>query len=1141
MPDFVHLHNHSDYSLLDGASSIEALVSGAKALGMKHIALTDHGNLFGLVPFFKECAKNEINPILGCEFYVAPESRHIKTGSEDRNKYHHLILLAKNMTGYRNLIKLASYSYTEGFYYKPRIDYELIRKYAEGLICSTACIAGEIPHHLLTGNYEAAKARAGFFAEIYGKDSVFLELQDHQIPEQKIINRELVRLSGELGLPLIATNDIHYVNKDDAYAHDVLLCVGTNKKVAEQNRLKFPNAEFYMKSAEEMERLFGELPRSLSNTLAVAEQCSTVLKKSPPLLPEYVIPPGFNSKEEYLTHLTYEGLKERYGSLKADIKQRADYELSVITSMDFTGYFLIVWDFIHYARERGIPVGPGRGSGAGSIIAYALKITDIDPLKYNLLFERFLNPERVSMPDFDIDFCNEGRQEVIDYVTAKYGASHVGQIITFGTLSPRAVIKDVARALDISFAEGNEITKLIPEMEKSIDAAFEKEPKLKEIEGRSGVFKELFTVGRKLEGLHRHASTHAAGIVIGKDELTTYVPLYRDPKTGAISTQYNMKILEEVGLVKMDFLGLKTLTLIKHCKELILRKDPEFSMDNLPENDAITFELLGEGKSNCVFQFESAGMQGILKRAKPTKIEDLIALNALYRPGPMQFIDQYVDCKNGRKSITYPLPQLEPILKETYGVIVYQEQVMEIARIVGGFSLGKADVLRRIMGKKKPEDLPPLKTEFVEGALSQGISKQKAEEIFDLLVPFSGYGFNKSHAAAYSILAYQTAYLKANYPAEFMAANLTNEIGQPDKLAKYMAEARSMGLTILPPDINVSEKYFTVLKGDIVYGLYGIKNVGTAAVDEIVSIRESQGSFLSLKNFLESVELKTINKKVLESMVQAGLFDSLEKDHTRASLFQNLERLSESIGRRKENVKYGQTSLFGQEEDARMDTFMFEETADWPVLQKLSIEKELLGFYFSGHPLDAHKELWQKSVLVDLDNPSKAVPGKSYTLVGIVHSIQHKTTKTGKQMAFAALEDYNGTIDLVFFPETWDLNSFFIQENAIIGIIGKFNADRERMSFIVEEVKRPEDLKVKEKAEIHIRISVSLEDEDDLYRLRSLLVDHHGDCPVYIHIANSHPDTETIIKASSQISIAPVDSVLEKLLTIPYVEEVWRS
>ncbi|TFG59715.1 MAG: DNA polymerase III subunit alpha, partial [Spirochaetales bacterium] len=611
--------------------------------------------------------------------------------------------------------------------------------------------------------------------------------------------------------------------------------------------------------------------------------------------------------------------------------------------------------------------------------------------------------------------------------------------------------------------------------------------------------------------------------------------------TGAVSTQYNMKLLEEVGLVKMDFLGLKTLTLIKHSQELIRKKVPDFSIEAVSEEDRKTFDLLGDGKSNCVFQFESPGMQAILKRAKPSRIEDLIALNALYRPGPMQNIDQYIDCKNGKKRITYPLPQLESVLKETYGVIIYQEQVMEIARVVGGYSLGKADVLRRAMGKKLKEDLPQLKKEFIDGALKQNIPRNKAEEIFDLLIPFADYGFNKSHAAAYSILAYQTAYLKANHPAEFMAANLTNEIGQPDKLAKYMAESRSMGLTILPPDINISEKYFTVVQGNIVYGLYGIKNVGTAAVDEIIRVRSEEGPYNSLKGFLEKVDLKTINKKVLESLIQAGLFDKIESDHSRATLFANLERLVEFVARQKENSRYGQASLFGREEDTMFTGFSYEDCEDWPSAQILKIEKELLGFYFSGHPLDSYREIWQKTVTIDLDNPDKAVPGKPYTLLGIMRNIQFKTTKNGKQMAFGQIEDYNGSMELVFFPDTWERCNYLIKDDALIAVTGKFNTERERLSFIVEEVKRPEDIKIANQTEIHIRISGSLEDEDELYQLRAFLVDHSGASPVYIHLKDSLPEEEAVIKASSQISIMPADAVLNELRNIPFVEEVWRS
>ena len=1144
MPDFVHLHNHSDFSLLDGAASIDGMVARAQGLGMKHLALTDHGNMFGALKFYNACGKAGINPILGCEFYVAPGSRHVKTGTEAGNKYHHLVLLAKDYTGYLNLMKLCSLSYVEGFYYKPRIDEELIGLYHEGLLGSSACIVGEIPSLILHNQTDEAIRRAGYYSEILGPGNFYLEIQDHGIPEQKRANRGVLEIAKKLSLPVIATNDMHYVNREDANAQDILLCIGTGKKKNEAGRMRFDGQEFYMKTPDEMARIFSEVPETLTRTLEVAEKCNLKIDLPGPLLPDYEIPPEFQTPEQFLRHIAQEGLRRRYPVVTGELQKRIEYELDVITSMKFTGYFLIVWDFIRYAREQGIPVGPGRGSGAGSITAYSLWITDIDPIKYNLLFERFLNPERVSMPDFDIDFCYERRQEVIDYVTRKYGKDRVGQIITFGTLKAKAVIKDVARVLDIPFAEANEIAKLIPDGPKvTLEKAMEAEPKLRDLEERGSLYQELVDTSRRLEGLSRHASTHAAGIVIGKSELTRYVPLYRDAKTGALSTQYTMEQLEDCGLVKMDFLGLKTLTLIHNTEKLVRGRIPDFDIEKAPEDDPATFALLGEGKSACVFQFESQGMQGVLKRAKPTSIEDLIALNALYRPGPMQFIDQFVDSKWGRIPIKYPLPELEPVLKETYGVIVYQEQVMEIARIVGGYSLGQADILRRAMGKKKVEEMAKQKQSFLKGAAEKGYPPKKADEIFELLVPFAGYGFNKSHAAAYSILAYKTAYLKANFPAEFMAANLTNEITNTDKLTEYIAETREMGIEILPPDINLSDKYFTVADGKILYGFMGIKNMGSAAVDEILSARREGGPFSSLHDFLDRVDLKTINKKVLETGVQCGLFDTLNKN--RATLFNGIDRAAEFASQKKESRRFGQTSLFETCAEEEFREPALEEVPDWPELERLRMEKEILGFYFSGHPMDRYRKTWEKIVNLDLSRLDRAVPDKTYNLLGMIRSIRVIVTKQGKKMAFALLEDYAGSIELVIFTAAYERHQARLAEDAIVGVVGKVDLSRGDPKFLVDDFREPELLEEKDSTEVHIQIAEDLRLEEDFYQLRSILFENPGTCAIYLHMSAANgsgdPPQERIVKASSQITISPRDEVMDRIRDLPWVLEAWKQ
>ncbi len=1141
MPEFVHLHNHSDYSLLDGAASITKMIAKAKEFEMKHLALTDHGNMFGALRFYKECKENDINPIIGSEFYVAPGSRFVKSGSEKGNKYFHLVLLAKNSQGYKNLIILSSIGYTEGFYYKPRIDMEILRQYASDLICSTACLAGEVPSLILRDDFEAAKAKALEFQELFGKGNFYLELQDHGIPEQATANRGLKRISQETGIPLIATNDMHYVEQTEANAQDIMICIGTNKKKNESKRMSFGGPEFYMKSPEEMASIFHDTPEALSNTVKIAEMCNVEIALPGPILPDYKIPKEFEDPVSYLRHLTYEGLKDRYPNVTEEIRQRADYELNIIISMEFTGYFLIVWDFIDYARNNGIPVGPGRGSGAGSIVAYALKITDIDPLKYNLLFERFLNPERVSMPDFDIDFCFIRRSEVIDYVTRKYGAEKVGQIITFGTLKPKAVIKDVARVLDIPFAESNIITKLIPDGPKvKLKDAVSDEPKLKEYYEKGGVYKELIETGLILEGLNRHTSTHAAGVVIGRKALTEYVPLYRDSKTGAVSTQYTMDQLEECGLVKMDFLGLKTLTLITNTEKLIRSREDAFSAEEVPEDDENTFVMLGEGKSTCVFQFESSGMQGILKRAKPKTIEELIALNALYRPGPMQFIDQYIDSKMGRQKIVYPLPELQPVLEETYGVIVYQEQVMEIARIVAGYTLGGAEILRRAMGKKKAEAMAKEKVKFLKGAQEKGYTQKQAEDIFELLIPFAGYGFNKSHAAAYSVLAYKTAYLKANYPAEFMAANLTNEIASTDKLSEYIDESRKMGLEILPPSVNLSEQDFSVSEGKIIYGLIGIKGVGQSAVDEILKIRKQDGSFTDFMEFLERVDLRAVNRKVIETGIMCGLFDDFGCN--RATLFYNLDHALEWAVKQKENKAFGQTSLFdGADEETALPSFEMETVEEWPKDDILKNEKEILGFYCSGHPMDSYKDIWEKAANLDLADLDKGMEEKSYTLCAILKNTRVIATRTGKPMAFGLVEDFRGSAEIVVFPNTYEKYRHFLETNKVLGIKGKLDKKRGDPKVLVDEIIEPEELTETKPRAVHIRIKLNGEAEQEMRTLRGLLGDHPGACHVYLHIEQPETGKETLIKAGAQITVNSEDDVIDELKSFSGVSEVWKE
>ncbi len=1137
MSEFIHLHNHTDYSLLDGAASIPRLIKRAKELEMDSLAITDHGNMFGVLKFYKECLKNNIKPIIGNEFYVAPGSMKLKSGNEDGNRYYHLILLSKDITGYRNLMKLTSISYTDGFYYKPRIDFDTLKLYSQGLVCCSACIAGLIPSLILEGREKDAEAKALEYDAVFGRGNYYLELQDHGIPEQKKVNQGLLRISEKTGIPVVATNDLHYVNKDEAESQEILICIGTQKKLSDANRLVFDKKEFYMKSASEMKEIFKNVPQAIENTKTIAGMCNLKLELPGPLLPDFEIPDGFASPDDYLRHLSLKGLSSRYPVITDEIKNRVEYELQIIISMGFTGYFLIVWDFIHYARENDIPVGPGRGSGAGSVVAYSLFITDIDPFKYGLLFERFLNPERISMPDFDIDFCFERRQEVIDYVTRKYGTDRVCQIITFGTLKAKAVLKDVARVLDIPFDESNRITKLVPGDAKNLDEAISKEDELKKLSDRGGIYLKLINISRTLEGLSRHSSLHAAGIVIGKEELTKYVPLYKDAKTGAVSTQFTMEQLEECGLVKMDFLGLKTLTLIKHTEELIRKRGVNFNISEIPDNDAKTFRMLGEGKSACIFQFESGGMQKILKDAKPESIEDLIALNALYRPGPMQYIPQFIDSKNGRMQIKYPDPSLKEILKPTYGVIVYQEQVMQVAQIMAGFSLGKADILRRAMGKKDVAKMAKMKVEFIEGAKKNGHSEKHADDIFEMLLPFAGYGFNKSHAAAYSVLAYQTAYLKANYPAEFMSANLTNEINDTDKLSEYISETRHMGIGILPPDINLSEKNFTVSDGKIVYGLIGIKNVGSAAVSEIVRERSENGLYKSFIDFLNRSDLRVINKKVLETLIKSGLFDSIEKG--RALLYSNLDRLVEAASRDQENKKYGQTSLFDSSDREEFPPLELEAVPEWPEKELLAFEKENLGFYFSGHPLKKFYDVINKCVTLRINEIDRSVTDKKYTVLGIVKSVKQFTTKAMMQMASVTIETYEGEIPVIMFPQVWTNFRYLISEEKTLGFIVRVDKNSFEPKLLCEKVLEPEELGEASFREIHFAFSENITQEN-LDVLKSFLLENNGSCQVYFHI-NDKPGKEIVIKAAPQVNTISDELFLKKAEQYPFIKSVWRE
>ena len=1152
MSRFVHLHVHSDYSLLDGAASIDALVDRAVACGMSHLALTDHGAMFGAVAFYDACRARGVTPLVGSECYLSRGSRHDRGtgGSHDgerASRSFHMGLLARNEAGYRNLMQLSTIGYTEGFYYRPRVDEEVLARHADGLIGFSGCLSAKIPALIREERIAEATDQAVTYRDLFGAGNFYLELQDHGLQEQETLNRALIDMARHTGIPLVATNDVHYAQRDDARAQDVLICIGTGKRLSDTDRLRFDSQEFYFKDEAEMLRLFDGVPEAVHNTLQVAERCQLEIPRPGPLLPEYEVPDG-HTQESYLRHIAAVGLGERYAAVTPELRARLDYELGVIETMGYAGYFLIVWDFISFARRRRLPVGPGRGSGAASLVAYALRITDIEPFSFGLVFERFLNPERVSMPDFDIDFCYERRGEVIAYVAEKYGSDRVAQIITFGTLKARAVIRDVARVLDIPYAEADAVAKLVPGGPKSnLKTAIEQEPGLRAVRERGGAYTDLLDISLKLEGLSRHASTHAAGIVIGREALSNYVPLYRDTRSGAISTQYTGEdVLQGCGLVKMDFLGLKTLTVIENTVRLIRSRqepgDAPFDLSAVPEDDADTYRMLGEGKATCVFQFESPGMRNLLTRARPQRIQDLMALTSLYRPGPMQFIDQFIEAKAGRRAVQYPLPELQPVLEETYGVIIYQEQVMKIAQIVAGYSLGQADILRRAMGKKKPAEMAQQRERFIGGAAEKGYRQRVAADLFDMLAPFAEYGFPKPHAAAYSILSFQTAYLKAHYPAEFMAANLTNEMADTDKLADYIGEARDMGLEVLPPDVNRSNGDFSVVDGLIVFGLQGIKNVGTGAVAEIVAQRREGGPYASLTEFLERVELGQVNRKVVETLVQVGAFDGLVVEQDRATLMANLDRLLDQVTADKESRRYGQQSLFG-EDNGELPRYELEVHQPWHPREVLRMEKEALGMFFSGHPLDEYREVCARKAVVSLaDLGSWAREGakgeRKVTVVGVIGEVREIQTRGGRQMAFAALEDMSGSAELVVFADPFSASRELLDSGTVVAATGTVDRSRGDPKVLVDALSDPHQLPDHVARTLHLRLDSTVSD-DRLLDLRDRCMAARGKLELFIHCMGG--DREWVIRANHVLRVDGAPDVLARLREIPEVNEAWTE
>jgi DNA polymerase III subunit alpha len=1078
---FVHLHCHTDYSLLDGACEIGRLMDVVERERMPAVAMTDHGNLFGAVEFYTRAQAKGILPVIGCELYVTQQSCTVKT---DTNRYNHLVVLCENQEGYRNLITLVTTGHLEGFYYKPRIDKDLLARHSKGLIAMSACLRGDINETLLADRFRDARKLAHEYQDIFGRDNFFLEAQDHELEQDKIVLPLLNRLSIETGIPLVATNDAHYLQHDDARAHEVMLCIQTGKTMSDPNRMRFRTPEFFVKSRAEMMQKFSEIEDALDRTWTIAERCRVNLDKVKEPFPRFDVPKE-HSIDTYFEYIARQGFERRRPRLEAlaaagrlkhelqEYNERLDFEIKLIQKMKFSGYFLIVWDFIRFAKSRGIPVGPGRGSAAGSLVSYSMEITDIDPLHYGLLFERFLNPERVSLPDIDIDFCTNGRGEVIQYVTEKYGREQVAQIITFGTLGAKAALKDVGRVLDMTFGEVDRITKLVPLQPLNIKLkdAIEAEPGIAEAARTDSRVSEMLAIAQRLEGMARNASIHAAGVVIAPEPLKYLVPLYRTNKD-EIVTQYDMSWLEKLGLLKMDFLGLTTLTIVHDALNLIektrgIRIHPE----ELPLNDEKTYrEIFSRGLTDGVFQFESAGMKDILRRYVPARVEDLIALNALYRPGPMGMIDDFIDRKQGRKEVVYDLPEMKAILEETYGVMVYQEQVIQIANVLAGYSLGEGDLLRRAMGKKNAVEMRKQRERFLAGASERGFSAKKAEKIFDLMEKFAGYGFNKSHSAAYAYLAFITGYLKAHYPVEFMAALLTSETGKTEKIVKYINECRDLGIRILPPDVNTSDLDFTPVEGAIRFGLGAVKNVGPGAVESIVAVRRSRGPFQTLYDFCEHVDLGAVNKRVMESLIKSGAMDSL--GGTRSQKFAAMEDCIEMGQRAWRDRESGQAGLFGEllggpEEHAAPP---LPRVPDWTLQEQLKGEKETIGFYVTGHPLDEYRlkvsevATYDSNTLTDLDK------GADVALAGLIVNMQRKRNREGKLWVQFQLEDWFGSTDVLVFPKAFESLEKDLTEDRAILIRGRALPEEGNTKVSAQEVIPLELLRVPFPSLISIRV-----------------------------------------------------------------------
>ncbi len=1136
--NFVHLHVHTEYSLLDGSNKIKEYVARVKELGMNSAAITDHGVMYGVIDFYREARAQGIKPILGCEVYVAPGSRFDKEAAGGEDRYYHLVLLAENNQGYQNLMKIVSTGFVEGFYYKPRVDKEVLRKYHEGIICTSACLAGEVQKYIQRGMYEEACRSAKEYEEIFGKGNFFLELQDHGLPEQKQVNQALLRMSRELGIELVATNDIHYTYAEDVKPHDILLCLQTGKRLSDEDRMRYEGGQYYVKSPEEMARLFPYALQALENTQKIADRCNVEIEFGVTKLPKYDVPEGYTSWE-YLNKMCWDGFAERYPDDDGHLKDQLTYELSIIQKMGYVDYFLIVWDFIKYARDHGIAVGPGRGSAAGSLVSYTLGITNIDPAKYQLLFERFLNPERVSMPDIDVDFCFERRQEVIDYVVRKYGKDRVAQIVTFGTLAARGVLRDVGRVMDLPYAFVDSIAKMVPqELNITLDKALQMNPEFRNLYETNEQVKELVDMSKRLEGLPRHTSMHAAGVVISQKAVDEYVPLSR-ASDGSVTTQFTMTTLEELGLLKMDFLGLRTLTVIQNAVQMAETSNGvKIDIDHIDYDDKAVLDSLGTGKTDGVFQLESTGMKNFMKELKPQSLEDIIAGISLYRPGPMDFIPQYIRGKNTPDSITYDCPELESILEPTYGCIVYQEQVMQIVQKLAGYTLGRADLVRRAMSKKKAAVMQQERQNFVygneaehvPGCISNGIPEKVANKIYDDMIDFAKYAFNKSHAAAYAVVAYQTAWLKYYYPVEFMAALMTSVIDNSTKVSEYILVCRQMGIQILAPDINESVGVFSVSDGAIRYGLNAIKSVGKPVIEELIREREARGPFKDLADFIDRTSGKEVNKRTVENFIKAGAFDSFGAN--RRQMMTIYGQMMDDAAQKKKKDFAGQMSLFdfAAEEDKASFKVKIPDVSEYSKEDLLAFEKEVLGFYISGHPLEEYEEQWKNGIShvttdflpVEEGELPKVHDGERAIVGGMITAKTMKATKTNKMMAFLNVEDLVGNVEVIVFPRDYEKNAALLNVDSKVFVSGRISAEEDKASKLILEKIVPFAVASKELWIQFADMEEYQRREKDLYRL---LMDSEGDDQVVIYVKKEK--MKKVLPMSRNVRVN--EELLEKL------------